>query len=541
MTEVEEESVNSSEETKTIKEENPLETVEEVSLTEKESKGTEKKSDRDEAHEKLRAYESCRRSSFEGKLNSSMLYWKSFLELMASSVEETARAANLIRAHAIADETYSTHMEAIYENMLETNGKPIVDDRKKKKILATRSNTETVSILMKLLESHAVLADGYAENAQALNEEILPELDSLAEDLASQVAMIEVLGDAILGDLKVSEKEVQNNWSNYYSLVCSVKSLDKSNNTGATITLDNNDVEVSDPISDCQDVWIVEMQYRMSVAFLSAFWDKCSSELSRIFATMKNAECSRRVRLRQLCIDFAERKERLWKSLPTIISPVLDNLVSLPTEKSTIEDDVQASIRLKAQTIQKNQKEIIPPPHESLQNVDSNIGNFELSSPLLSGLISRAKVVEKRTTGMMATWKISLAVVTVDSFLHLFDIPSSLKVTCSSTSEVAFYALVPPVTAPNEDTIKSSSTSPTIKKWNVNLSPAESFVLQNCKIAFKDDSKNSAFEIVETILNTGAAKVFGKIYTRKLFLRTKSRNETVELIDLLKSPSSSES
>ena len=50
------------------------------------------------------------------------------------------------------------------------------------------------------------------------------------------------------------------------------------------------DVEVK----GCADVWVEEMRYRMAVAFLSSVWEKCSSELSKLFLSMKDAECKRR-------------------------------------------------------------------------------------------------------------------------------------------------------------------------------------------------------------------------------------------------------
>ena len=191
---------------------------------------------------------------------------------------------------------------------------------------------------------------------------------------------------------------------------------------------------------------------------------------------------------------------------------------------------------MRAQAIQRSTKEAQPKAaHPGLSDVNPSDGNFELSSPLQSSLMSKAYVVEKKTTGMMSSWKTSLAVVTKDSYLHLFDIPSSLKVTCGSAPEVAFYALVPPVTAPTEESMKNNQASSKIKKWNVNLIPADSLALPNCRISFKDDGKNSAFEIVETILNTGASKVFGKISLRKLYLRTLTREDTVNWIQALSS------
>lgn len=506
------------------------------------------------SHEKLRSYEVCRRTSYKSKLNSSNLYWKSFRELMDLSVKETRRAVYIVRARVLADETYSSHMSAIYENMLETDGKAITDEKKKKKIITARESNEFKlhdsvnqsrmedearekkgALLSQVVDCHEVLADRYEESAKSMKDDILPELEILCNQLANEVVVIEALGDTILSDLQAAEMELESHWDQYYTLAS--LSIDEHNNQYSRKAVLTNNFETElNPVDDTHDVWVAEMQYRMSVAFLSAFWEKCSAELSRIFATMKDAECSRRFRLRELLIRLLQKHESLWTGLPSVISPALKDLVDRPMDRPTIEDDVQTSIRMRAQAIQRSTKEAQPKAaHPGLSDVNPSDGNFELSSPLQSSLMSKAYVVEKKTTGMMSSWKTSLAVVTKDSYLHLFDIPSSLKVTCGSAPEVAFYALVPPVTAPTEESMKNNQASSKIKKWNVNLIPADSLALPNCRISFKDDGKNSAFEIVETILNTGASKVFGKISLRKLYLRTLTREDTVNWIQALSS------
>lgn len=138
----------------------------------------------------------------------------------------------------------------------------------------------------------------------------------------------------------------------------------------------------------------------------------------------------------------------------------------------------------------------------------------------------------------MKSWKTVLAITTADSFLQLFEIPSHLKIHSGSASEVAFHAIVPPVEIPSEDNLKAISVAGEAPKlWNEILSPTDSLVLPNCKILFNDDGKNSAFEITETVFNSGVSKVLGKISVRKMSLRTTSYDETNEWISVLKAPS----
>ena len=108
-------------------------------------------------------------------------------------------------------------------------------------------------------------------------------------------------------------------------------------------------------------------------------------------------------------------------------------------EQRYVEEDVQFSIRERAMMIQRDEEEhkqilydeagIDPekPPGPGLTNVQEKDANFELSSPLVSDLLSKAKVIEKRSPGMMSAWKVCLAIVTHDSFLQLFELPAHCK------------------------------------------------------------------------------------------------------------------
>eukprot|EP00591_Stephanopyxis_turris_P007175 CAMPEP_0195531972 /NCGR_PEP_ID=MMETSP0794_2-20130614/36826_1 /TAXON_ID=515487 /ORGANISM="Stephanopyxis turris, Strain CCMP 815" /LENGTH=738 /DNA_ID=CAMNT_0040663977 /DNA_START=136 /DNA_END=2352 /DNA_ORIENTATION=- len=538
---------------------------------------------RTHAHHKLRSYEANRRNAYGTKLTSSSLYWRSFRSLIHASLEETKRAENIIRAGAVADANYAQHMQAAFEDLLEEDGRPILDAKKKKKILKARSGHEEHkdkpsspregggcpkkgfklhemgnrsmmdpsaterrgAMLASLVQSHSIVADRFGDQANSMQEEIIPEFTSLREQLEEEVVIMEALGDAILEELEAAEELVIEAWDSYYEVAVKSLSGGDASTTSGRRRSGASDAGVEIEIhEDCHDVWEIEMQYRMSVAFLSASWEKASDELSRLFTTMKETECSRRFRLRELLISSIQRKERLFLSLPSILTPVLKDLVNRPMDSASIEDDVQTSIRMRAQAIQREEmadrKKKKPGP--GLSGVNAKEGNFELSSPLTSDLLSKAKVIEKKNSGMMAGWKTTLAVVTADSFLHLFDMPSNLKVQSGSAPEVAFHALVLPVEIPTEETIKvangaaSSTAVYSPKSWMDHLAPTASVVLSNSNIYFNDSGGNSAFEITETYFTQGASKVFGRTATRKFYLRTVTKEETKDWISILKSP-----
>ena len=292
---------------------------------------------------------------------------------------------------------------------------------------------------------------------------------------------------------------------------------------------------------ECSDVWVDEMKYRMSVALLSSTWEKCSAELSKLFSNLKNAECDRRNRIKELLIKATQRQDRLWLGLPSTIQPVLKELIEWPMEKKVVEEDVQSSIRSRAQSILKEETEHkkaneAKPKANGLSGVDEKEGNFELSSPLVSDLMIKAKVIEKRS-GIMGAWRVTLAVVTADNFLQLFELPASSKMQQGSAPEVAFQNLIPPVLVPTLEIMRAGGVKyPSTKHWFDHLIPSESIALPNSMVTFKDE-KVPIFEISETVLTSGASKMFTKTVNRKVSLKAITRQEAEDFVSALKGES----
>lgn len=402
---------------------------------------------------------------------------------------------------------------------------------------------------------------------------------------------MEKLGDSIMNELETAEDEVCKAWGEFISHRCfcrkSIQILDApiktslssslspsdtyyqksteffssslSSSSSAAKEIQPLDVNRSESLSTiesisnnsavkegCADVWVVELRYRMAVAFLSSVWDKCSSELSKLFLSMKDAECNRRNVIKDLLTKLVKRQESQWLELPSLAIPILKKLDEWPTEeRKAVEEDVQNSIRDRALTIQRDEAVYKKKTsHTEADATDSGLagayqdedGNFELSSPLVSDLMCRAKVIEKRSPGMMSTWKLSLAIITLDSFLHLFELPPTCKLHAGSAPELAFQNLIPPVLVPSMEGLKEGIKIPTAKHWFDNLMPSESFALANCIVALsKDEEKNpNHFEIVETILTSGASKMFTKTVNRKMQFRSVARADAQDFVDSLK-------
>ena len=182
-------------------------------------------------HDKLRAYESRRRTSFQAKLESSSLYWRSFRDLLQSSVHETARAERLIIGTAKAHQSYSDAMQASYQDgFLDKRGQVVLDPKRQKKLaeqrvesvssapsktaqpMALTADERKANMLTSIMEAQLSLSKKFGENAQEMQDEIATEVTKQRVELQEKVAGIRVLGDAILQELEITEAEVSEAW-----------------------------------------------------------------------------------------------------------------------------------------------------------------------------------------------------------------------------------------------------------------------------------------------------------------------------------------
>lgn len=274
----------------------------------------------------------------------------------------------------------------------------------------------------------------------------------------------------------------------------------------------------------------------MSVAYLTTIWEKCSAELSNLFASMKELECNRRFRLSELLILYMQRAERLWLSIPSMITAVTKDLVSTPTDTDSIQKEVQQTIRDKAQMYQRQDAAAMtadPMNAPGLAGVPDLKPGYELQSPLMSDLLGKAQVIWRKSEKIMSVWKPCLAIATSDCYLHLFDIPHYSNVQTGTAPEVAFQALVPPVKIPNEDDLRHGNY-PYGTNWYDNLVPHDSIDLRCSKISFSEMKGNSTFEMTETLPPNKLSSVSNYTRKKKLALRFYSSQHMVEWLLALK-------
>jgi hypothetical protein len=274
---------------------------------------------------------------------------------------------------------------------------------------------------------------------------------------------------------------------------------------------------------------VVEMQYRVAVAYQNTAWEKGSTELTQLFSTVKQEECQRRMNLREFLVAFVQRQERLFLSIPGVHHSVLEELIGKELTREEMEQNVQAVIQARAEKYKKVSQKLSGSAIISEGTEDEN-QDLNLESPLSSDLFLKAKVVERKGTGVMMGWRTSLAIITADSYLHFFDLDSE-NVEPGASSEVAFQALMPNVIMPSSDNMLFGKSNFT-KGWADTLTPAESLILGNCMIKPEDET---SFELTENVVTTGAQKMFGKIVKKKVVVRTTTKEEADYWIEVLTS------
>ena len=259
------------------------------------------------------------------------------------------------------------------------------------------------------------------------------------------------------------------------------------------------------------------MQYRVAATYQNLAWEKGNEELKKLFVKVKQEEISRRMNLREFLVAFAQRQQRLFLSLPDIQTKVLEELAGKEMTRDEMDKVVNNSIEERALKYKKS---------AASSGLEDEFNDFNLESPLTSDLLSKAKVVLRQGQG--GEWTLSLAVMSADSFLHMFDIDSP-KVKLTTSPEVAFSLLAPPLIAPDIDNIKMGKSN-FGSSWSDSLTPTVSMILGNCRVKQIDDN---SFEMIESI-STGASKFsLSKRTRRRLHIQTPTKEETDDWVQIL--------
>jgi hypothetical protein len=222
--------------------------------------------------------------------------------------------------------------------------------------------------------------------------------------------------------------------------------------------------------------------------------------------------------LREFLVAFVQRQQRLFLSLPSIHNSVLEELVGKKLSTEEIERDLKALLK---------------------DDVDSHVapmvGSTDLDSPLTSDLLAHATVVERRPLtasgvtgiGNNSDWKIALAVMTADCYLHFFELEEHLFTLATSPNSI-FQELMPNVVVPTTENPSKSNFS---RGWSDSLTPTDSMVLAKCVL---HDIDETTFTLVERGGGGNAAsKMFGKMVDKKVQVRLNDQIKKDDFVNAL--------
>ena len=512
----------------------------------------------------LNVYEKRRRNSIENQYESSRLYWDSIMNILRRGIKEVMIVERAIRGQIAADQAYTKHMIAcanscclisdgdlLHDEEMESNGKELgnqhVDCVDKEGNILSRDIRELESeqnlitsrdnVVHVLATSFHRISKKYNVNIKKLNDNYLTGLESLGYSLDDALLTVQCMSQNILLELKAGDLNSKECWKAYSKAV-------EPNSEGDF------------------DVWLYESRYRLSVACLATCWKKCSEEMSKLFRFVKDIEVQRQKTIQSLLKQLCQEREYHWHSLPSTSHDIICWVAERSeNDQKHIEKDLTThihseAIRLKALGEKNNEEDVSNDNSQDLSaglkvlNFDegeSKGRSIELASPVVSELLSTIKVLEKRNQSFVAKFKRTMAISTVDGFLHFFDISESNGIFSSKKSATlsdVFNSFLPEIDVPSLDSIKSQekniskeylkkrqdkvkrnfSPSLPLRSWHDLLKPSASLYLPNCKLHLTVDKKSGecVAELTETIANVGAAKLFARNFTRLYYLRAEN-------------------
>jgi len=509
-----------------------------------------------QVHNDLIAWESKRRSDLAQKLEYNRERWKAACDVMNEGITEALYAERLIMGILKASRLFADSLRAVYDDkLLDDKGNTVknsfIQNRLAKQRSAFEYSIESTAedlkqgpgqsvLLDSIVNAQLEVAKAFMENSEHMEQEILPEIIELKEEIQKSSRELKSIGDAVILELKRSEIEVKNIWDVFDAMVTgdlmeySVHgsthggsshggSFHSSSMTGGSGSVhgflthvDDNEAPIVSSaqsplvkstfhqLGSVEDGWLIEMYYKSAVAYQRSVFGAAEMELCNLFQEITTLEETRFRKLHQLMLAFAPRQRRLFNKLPEQLKNVLENLVGLRIDEESLQKVLDESVRdrsrdhLKGSTAHKSSimnRSRVNVPVDSAENEIEEIEKT-YGSPFASPMILLSKVVELKATGLASlvntAWKPSLAVVTSEGNMLVFETPGN-----PNTPIEAFKSLYPIMNFDDQNTWVTGRKYDIVKS----LTPIVSLRLTKSTLAIPQMRKNQ-LEITE---ETGAA------------------------------------
>lgn len=195
-----------------------------------------------------------------------------------------------------------------------------------------------------------------------------------------------------------------------------------------------------------RDRWLAEVNYRHVLEQHQVMWEVSLDALAELHATARNAECRRRINLREYLIVFLNGQKQIFSATERMQSVLVDECLGLETDEETIQEELETAIA-KRSAGSKHQlfdgleaavDEGAIIEHDRIGFADFYRDLFSTTYTLNSEHIVIAVVVEtiRQDKMRMVRPKLSLAVITSTFLLHFFDVPTTTTPTPTTTISI---------------------------------------------------------------------------------------------------------
>ena len=389
---------------------------------------------RSDQYNQLRSYEAQRRITYASKLEATQLYFKSLMDLLENSVAETAKVYRLVKATAMAESQYARALTVQSPHQV------------------PRDASSSATLLHSWQDSNTLLAATLEENSTDIEKNVSSILFAFLDAQEDQKVQYQNIGKPILEELEFMEKQVQQTWGkfilitatmNYFcffffhvlnNLFCpwedafwktASKILD-GGTSGADYHPSPSALESTAALETQkhipnEDLWLVEMQYKMCVTLQRSTWEKRGPEIARFAAACKEMEVTRRVKLNDCMVKFLERVHALFQGIAkedvsVSTSSASNNQPGKFTKKQLVTMPEQVTVEVESSLKGKFDSKPLPGYKDG----------FPMTGLENDGLLQASKVLEWKNSNAAMNqadrWRIVLAIITVDSYLHVFDL-----------------------------------------------------------------------------------------------------------------------
>lgn len=179
-----------------------------------------------------------------------------------------------------------------------------------------------------------------------------------------------------------------------------------------------------------RDRWLAEVNYTHALAQQNVTWELSLEALTELYTAAKNAECLRRINLREFCIVFLSQAKETFSGTEGVQALVLVDWVNKDTSEDMIRQDVHRAISEQtagSSEIQSSPKVEMAGKPDRLTIADFYKDLFSAVSPIDSEHIKIALVVEKIRQGetILPKPQLLFLVITSDNMVHLFHTPTN--------------------------------------------------------------------------------------------------------------------